>query len=146
MRQVWNAGLARDDSEPTSQPIRGSRHALAERWGPLFEAGLTPEAIAAREQTSEGAVWQALAIHLRAKHGMKRYALPPVFFRLRSARIIALKAAGLKRREIAAILGVGDRVIDAGLRLMRTGEINPGAARGCPAKYPSGTGDGEATE
>lgn len=132
MREVWNSGLA--DAYGAERTllfeIPGDRHALAARLKPLFEAGLPADEIATHERLPEPAVWQALAIHLRARHGMAKFALPPVFYRMRLKRISALRATGMKRCEVAAQLGISEWVIDSDHKRVREMEGQADAGSG----------------
>ena len=129
-RKIWNSGVANERQQGSSVKTLDERHALAARLEPLFNAWLPPEEIATHAQLPEAAVWQALAVHLRATHKMKKFALPPIFFQMRLKRINALRAAGMKRKEIAAHLGVSNWIIDADLKRARTGEMDPVSAKG----------------
>ena len=149
VRSLWKSGVATEDETVGMGTTFGSSpdnsRPPAARLRQLFEAGYAPDEVAVEEQMPEPAVWQALAGHLRAKHGMKRCALPLVFFRMRVERILALQAAGLKRKEIAARLGVSDWVIGTDLKRARAGEFDPDAAnekiqpRGTCASLPCGS-------
>ena len=123
VRSVWSAGVADDGQRGNPVKTLDDSDALAARLKPLFEAWLPPEQIAVHEQISETAVWQALAVHLRTRYEMKRCALPPVFYRMRLERINALRALGLKRKQIVAQLGVSEWIMDADLKRVREGEM-----------------------
>lgn len=128
MRAIWNAGVASDRPRKSPFESPGDGQNLAARLRPLFEAWMPPEEIAAHEQISEAAVWQALAIHLRATHKLKTFALPPIFYRMRQDRTNALRAAGLKRREVAALLGVSEWIMDSDLKRVRQQEMKADSA------------------
>ena len=131
-RTLWTSGVADEDEtvskDATSVVPPDKRRTLATRLRQLFEAGYAPDEVAVKELIPEAAIWQELAGHLRAKHGMKKFALPPVFFRMRVERILALQAAGLKRKDIAAKLGVRDRVVGTDLKRAKAGEFDLDAA------------------
>ena len=131
VRSVWSAGVADDGQRRNPVKTLDDSDALAARLKPLFGAWLPPEQIAVQERLPEAAVWHALALHLRARYEMKRCALPPVFYRMRLERINALKAAGFKRKQIGAQLGVSEGVIDSDLKRSRVSAKSEKTAPSC---------------
>ena len=123
-RDLWHSGVADEAAglDPGTVGTLEDRQTLAVSLKPVFEAGHTPDRIAVDRGIPEAIVWKALAVHMRETHKMSKCGLPLVFFRMRLARIQALRKAGLQRRDIAARLGVSVWLLDADLKRVRDAE------------------------